>query len=1158
MRKNTLREFLSRRILILDGSMGVMIQRLGLSESDFRGERFKNHNINLAGNNDILVLTSPESIRSIHRSYLEAGADIIETNTFNATTISQNVYGTAHLVDEINREGARLAREEADRMMRIDPSRRCFVAGAIGPTGHSASLSADVSDLASRSVSFDQLSDAFGRQAAALIEGGVDMLLIETVFDALGAKAAIDGVRKAMQAHGVDLPLLLSITVSDKSGRLLSGHTPEAFAAMMRYADVDAMGFNCSAGPSHLMPYLRRLASVVPCPVIFYPNAGLPDALGGYPESPETFASVMESAMSEGLVNIAGGCCGTTPDHIAELARRSAGLSPRQIPDGTGLAWLAGMDEMRDNAGFINVGERCNVAGSRKFLRLIKEKNYDEAVAIARKQVADGALVLDINLDDGLLDTPVEMEHFLRLLYAEPEVAKVPWMIDSSDFAVLSRALKSLPGKPVINSISLKHGEEEMLREASVIRDFGAAVVVMAFDEDGQATTFDHKIRICERAYRLLTGIGFDPRDIIFDPNILTIATGMPEHDRYALDFIRAVEWIGKNLPGAKTSGGVSNLSFAFRGNNYLRQAMHVVFLYHAVKAGLSMAIVDPATKVRYDDIPPELLELIEDAILYRRPDACDRLIEAASRFSAEENDISGTKTDEVLTPSERLIRGLKSGDDTTLHVDLDAAVKEFGSASAIIEGPLMKAMEEVGDLFGAGKMFLPQVVKSARVMHRAVDYLRPLLEAGRTGGTSKGKYLLATVKGDVHDIGKNIVGVVLRCNNFEVIDLGVQVDEQSIVETALREHPDFIGLSGLISPSLREMVSVAEALQRAGLNIPLFVGGAATSLIHTALHIAPVYDGPVIHVKDASYNPVLASRFLADPETEAATYRKLNIDIAGRESGQQHCCCGKRRGLEIDWAAERIDKPMCENIETSDVSVSDIRPFINWTYFYNCWKVTADTDVAAELKGDADKLLDELQQIDAKMLYSVRIYPASSDGKGILIDDREYIPTPRQPASHTRDVCLSLADFIAPEGYGDHIGCFMVTIGEKIRNFIEAARCSGDDYRLLLLQSVADRMTEAASEWLHRRVRTDIWGYSPDEPMDPDLIRHGGYRGIRPAIGYPSLPDQMIMHKLVRLVDTRSLGVDVTANGALSPSATVAGFYFASPKSRYFSIGGH
>ncbi len=1155
MNKEEFKKLLAGRVLILDGSMGVMIQRLELSESIFRGERFRNHPTDLSGNNDILVLTSPDTIRHIHRAYLESGADIIETNTFNATTLSQAAYGTESVVDEINLAGARLAREEADRIMREDPSRPRFVAGSIGPTGYSASFSPDVNDPAARSISFDDLSDVFMRQAASLIDGGVDMILIETIFDALNAKAAADGVRRAMSSRGVDLPVLLSMTVSDTSGRLLSGHTPEAFASIMSYTVPDAVGFNCSAGPSHLLPYLRRFAATSPFPVIFYPNAGLPDALGGYPESATTFSSTMKEVLDDGLVNIVGGCCGTSPEHIAMIAGEVNSAQPHELPSGKDMPWIAGIDGMRDDAGFINVGERCNVAGSRKFLRLIKEKNYDEAVAIARKQVADGALVLDINLDDGLLDTQLEMEHFLRLLSAEPEVSKLPWMIDSSDFNVLVRALKNISGKPIVNSISLKHGEEEFLAQAKVIRDFGAAVVVMAFDEEGQATSFEHKIRICERAYRLLTGIGFEPRDIIFDPNVLTIATGMPEHDSYALDFIRAVQWINENLPGVKTSGGISNLSFAFRGNNYLRQAMHAVFLYHAVKAGLSMGIVDPATKVRYDDIPSELLELIEDAILYRRPDASDRLIESAARFRQEVMTDVKSASPVNMTPDERLAHDLKSGDDTTLNADIDDAVAIHGAASAVVEGPLMKAMEEVGTLFGAGKMFLPQVVKSARVMHRAVEYLRPLLEKGRVEGASKGKYILATVKGDVHDIGKNIVGVVLRCNNFDVIDLGVQVEAKTIVETALREKPDFIGLSGLISPSLREMVSVAEELRRAGVHVPLFVGGAATSALHTALHIAPAYDGPVVHVQDASQNPVIASRFLRDPEAETETFKELNRHLAENDNKQGCSCCVRRKPLSVDWDSEKLFVPANDRLDDDNISVTDVIPYINWKYFYNCWRVNSEQEVAMQLRNDADAVLDELCRAGATLRCRVRIYPAYSDGESINIDRRIVIPAPRQHAAHTREVCLSLADFIAPKGYNDHIGCFMITIGEEIRKRIEFTREEGDDYRLLLIQSLADRLVEAASELIHRRVRTEVWKYAPDEPLDMDMIRRARYQGIRPAVGYPSLPDQMLMHKLAELLDYRSMGVEITSNGALSPSATVAGFYFASPHSRYFTL---
>lgn len=1150
---------MNKRVLVLDGSMGVMIQRLSLSEDRFRGERFAAHPVPLKGNNDILCLTCPEAVRSIHRQYLESGADIIETNTFNATSLSQKEYGTAHLVREINLAGARLARAEADRFS--TGSRPRFVAGSIGPTGFAASLSSDINDPSARSVSFNDMRDAFAEQAGALIDGGVDMLLIETVFDVLNAKAAVAGARHAMAQRGLEVPLVLSMTVSDSSGRLLSGHTPEAFLSIMEYARPLAVGFNCSAGPGPLSAYVRRLAAVSPFATLFYPNAGLPDSSGAYAETPEKFAATIAPLLRDGVLDIVGGCCGTTPEHISALAKEveRCGDVQRRRPVEGGAAWLAGMEEFPDNRGFINIGERCNVAGSRKFLRLINEKKYDEAVAIARRQVADGAMILDINMDDGLLDAGKEMVRFVRLLAADPDVASVPWMIDSSDFNVVRVALENLTGRAIVNSISLKNGEEEFLRHAAEIHAFGAAVVVMAFDEEGQATTFNRKIEICSRAYRLLTEkVGFNPRDIIFDPNVLTVVTGMPEHDRYALDFIRAVEWIHTNLPGAKTSGGISNLSFAFRGNNYMRQAMHAVFLYHAIKAGLSMAIMDPAAKVTYDSIPQELLELLEDVILCRRPDATERLLAKAALFTADASDGSGTSDESpVITDvDKRLERALLTGESASLEVDIDEALGRHGSAHAVVEGPLMSAMEHVGELFECGKMFLPQVVKSARTMHRAVEILRPHLEAGMSQGNRKGVFLLATVKGDVHDIGKNIAAVVLRCNNFEVIDLGVQVEARAIVD-AVREHrPDFIGLSGLISPSLGEMATVARTLREAGFSMPLFVGGAATSELHTALRIAPEYgDGVVVRVSDASQNPVIASRLLADYSGEKERIRNRQRELCAGAATAPEKECPALRPPVFDWSDEVVVPPSFTGGRTlGEVSVSEVRPLINWIYFNNCWKVAHDSAAAADLRRDADELLDSLEKQGAAMRCRIAFYPACPDGDAINVGGVE-VPVPRQNPSPVRTEHLALSDFVAPRQYGDYVGCFVVTIGDCLRGMLAESECHTDSYHHILLQSLCDRLAEATSEWLHYQVRTTLWGYSPDEPYDISAICHGKYQGIRPAVGYPCLPDQRLMHTLARLVSPDEVGVSVTSNGALSPASSIAGFYIRSQRARYFSI---
>lgn len=1175
---------LNDRILVLDGSMGVMIQHLNLDENEFRGELLATHPTPLKGNNDILVLTRPEAIAQIHRSYLEAGADIIETNSFNANAISQREYGTSHLVHDINLAAARLARREADRFTALDGQPR-FVAGSVGPTGMAASLSSDVNDPSSRDVTFNQLKEAFAEQMSALIEGGVDVLLIETIFDALNAKAAIAGASDAMTQSRRNVPLILSFTLSDASGRLLSGHAIEAILTLAAHAKPLAIGFNCSAGPEGLLPHQRRLSSLSPFATIVFPNAGLPDLSGNYSATPQLFASAMKQMLDERLANIVGGCCGTTPDHIRLLAEtvKASAQSPRKAADSREMPWLTGFDGFSDKMGFINVGERCNVAGSRKFLRLVKEGNWDEALEIARKQVADGAMVIDINMDDALLDTPALMVKFLRLLGSDPVTASIPWMIDSSDFAVIEQALQNVAGKAIVNSISLKKGEEEFLNEARTIARYGAAVVVMAFDEQGQAATADRKIEICSRAYRLLTEkAGFNPRDIIFDPNVLTVATGMPEHDSYAADYIQAVDWISRNLPGAKTSGGISNLSFSFRGNNYIRQALHAVFLYHAINAGLSMAIMDPAAKVTYDAIPPKLLTALDDVVLNRDAEASSRLIAMASEYAADTTNgpTAAAATDNATTADtrpesvdERLQTALRNGDDTHLVDDLTEALSQGKSANDIVEGPLTQGMEIVGKLFEKGKMFLPQVVRSARVMHRAVEILRPHLEQ-QSNGKSKGLFLTATVKGDVHDIGKNIVDVVLRCNNFEVIDLGVQVDAATIVDAARRYKPDFIGLSGLISPSLNEMAVTAKALADAGINVPLFVGGAATSTRHTALKIAPLYDGVVVRVGDAAQNPVIASRLLSDPEAEAQRIRELQAEMSSPTTDTvpstntatvTTAASDPTRRPLLDWDTEakagNIVAPTIVGAKTlPDIPIDEVLPYINWTYFFNCWRVHPDSREAATIKQDALNILSELRADRAVMKARVSFFGAHSTAASDRIivntpDGDIEVPTPRQRPTDSRDVCLSLADYIAPEGYDDHIGCFVVTIGEKIREMLRLTVESGDDYRIILLKSVCDRLAEATSERLHFVTRTRLWGYSPDEPEDFDAIRHITYRGIRPAVGYPSLPDQMLMHTLARLVSPDEIGVQITENGALNPSASVAGFYFASPHARYFSV---
>ncbi|MBR6662588.1 MAG: methionine synthase, partial [Alistipes sp.] len=938
----TIHEIIRNRILVLDGAIGTMIQRHNLTEEDFRGDIFRNHPIKLAGNNDLLCLSRPDIISALHREYLEAGADIISTCSFNAQAISQADYGTTAYVREINLAAARLARAEADKMNLLTPDKPRFVAGSIGPTGKTASMSPDVENPALRVVDFDMLHEAYSEQITALIEGGVDLLLFETIFDTLNAKAALAAADNIFKERGCRLPIMLSATIADASGRMLSGQTLEAFLCSISHADIFSVGLNCSFGAQQMLPHLKTISQIAPWWVSAHPNAGIPDAMGCYDQTPEMMAQSIGQFIKQGIVNIVGGCCGSTPDHIraiAEVASKAA--TPRQRGSGN-LSQLAGIDAFRRNGAFINVGERCNVAGSRKFLRLIKEKSYEEALSIARAQVRDGAMILDVNMDDAMLNAQEEMVNFLNLMASDPEVARLPFMVDSSRFEVIEAALKTIQGKAIVNSLSLKEGEEIFLERARKVRDLGAALIVMAFDEEGQATTYERKIEVCARAYRLLTErLAFDPHDIIFDPNILTIATGIKEHDSYALDFIRATEWIHNNLPHASVSGGVSNLSFSLRGNNFLREAMHAVFLYHAIRAGMDMAIVNPSTAVMYDDIPQPLLEVLEDVILCRREDATDRLLAIAENYKTQTTDNQPVATDrKSISIEERLAQALQRGENEHLQEDIDEALNTYPTPAAIIEGPLMQGMTQVGNLFGQGKMFLPQVVKTARTMKRAVEILQPHILAARDSSiANSGRYLLATVKGDVHDIGKNIAAVVLGCNNFEVIDLGVMVSAEEIVRCAIEQRVDYIGLSGLITPSLDEMCRVASELKKAGVTVPLFIGGATTSPLHTAVKIAPLYDGPVFHVKDAAQNPILAMQLAgAGGEKLRACLkyeqeqlrRNMELGAATEKSGAENIKYRKK----IDWSQENLLPPTFKGVKRiENISIEEVRPYINWRH---------------------------------------------------------------------------------------------------------------------------------------------------------------------------------------------------------------------------------
>ncbi len=1187
---------LSERILILDGAMGTMIQKYGLSEDDFRGELFKNWPVKIKGNNDVIALTQPEVLRQIQRQYLEAGADIITANTFSAQRISQADYNCEDYVVQMNRASARIARQEAERMTQLTPQKPRFVAASIGPTNRTLSMSPDVENPAYRALTFDQLCEAYEEQMMVLSEEKVDLFLFETIFDTLNTKAALMAARHVKQRTGRRTPIMLSVTIADASGRTLSGQTLDAFLASVQHdEDILSVGLNCSFGAEDMRPYLRVLADKAPYYISAHPNAGLPDEEGNYNETPDMMARAIEHFIDDGCVNIVGGCCGSTPEHINAIYQMAQGRVGRVRPTQGKVDWLAGLESFSPTEGmFMNVGERCNVAGSRKFLRLINEKQYDEALGIARKQVRDGASLIDVNMDDGLLDAAHEMTHFLNLMASDPEVARIPWMIDSSRFDVIEAALKCVQGKCVVNSISLKEGEEKFLAHARTIRHYGAAMVVMAFDEQGQATTYERKIEICNRAYQLLTQqAGVDPHDIIFDPNVLTVATGMKEHDAYGLDFIRATAWIKQNLPHAHVSGGVSNLSFAFRGNNYLREAMHAVFLYHGMHEGMDMGIVNPASKVMYGDIPTDLLELIEDVILYRREDAAERLIDKAQELLQQKDQLKmadAPKIDRTTIPLvDRLKEALRMGDDEFLESDLEEALQQYEAPGDIIEGPLMQGMQQVGDLFGEGKMFLPQVVKSARTMKKAVALLQPYLERAKNASTkSNGRYLVATVKGDVHDIGKNIVTVVLGCNNFEVIDLGVMVPAEQIVQKAIESKVDFIALSGLITPSLDEMCNTARALTEAGVTVPLLVGGATTSPLHTALKIAPLYKGPVFHVKDASINAVLSmqlmgperERIIAENEQQQAELvKKHEVQKRAKELLQQAsttpksqvtmngCPCGCDdpkhilRRLFIDWDKEALPHPTFIGYhDIPHIDIAEVRHFINWTYFYNLWRVHKGSAEADNVRHEAELLLNELEHHHF-MRAQVGFYPAYGTANSIVLPgavggkDLE-LPTPRQKhPANAGAACLSLCDYVAPRPYEDYVGVFAITVSPSLIEELEAVKQTNDDYRAILLQSVCDRLAEATSEWLHREVRMRLWGYAPNEHLSMAKLSKAAYQGIRPAIGYPSLPDQQLIFPVSRLLNFKALGITLTENGAMYPQSSTCGLYLSSPHATYFMV---
>jgi 5-methyltetrahydrofolate--homocysteine methyltransferase len=1187
---SVLSALLARRILVLDGAMGTMVQRRGLQEADFRGSRFPRHPHDLKGDNDVLVLTRPDVIREIHHDYLAAGADIIETCTFNATAIAQADYGLEGIVLELNTAAARLAREQADAWSARTPERPRFVAGAIGPTNRALSLSPDVNDPAFRSVTFDQVRDAYAEQVRGLIDGGCDILLVETIFDTLNAKAAIVAALDVFEARGVDLPLMLSATVSDRSGRTLSGQTVDAFWTSVTHARPLAVGVNCALGAREMRPHVAELARVAGTFVSCYPNAGLPNAFGQYEETPAETAALVGEFAAAGLVNIVGGCCGTTPDHIRALADAVEGLAPREVREPSDrFTRYAGLETLtvRPDSNFQMVGERTNVTGSAKFRRLVKAGDFAQAADVALQQVRGGANILDVNMDEAMLDSEQAMTRFLNLVATEPEVARLPIMIDSSKWSVIEAGLKCVQGKSIVNSISLKEGEDEFLRRARAIARYGAAVVVMAFDEQGQADTAERKTAVLERAFRLLTGrAGYHPADIVFDPAVLAVGTGIEEHNRYAIAFIEATRHLKAAFPEAKVSGGISNLSFAFRGNDTVREAIHSAFLYHAIRAGLDMGIVNAGQLAVYEDIEPELLERVEDLLFDRRPDATERLVQFAGSVQGETKKKDADAAWRSGTVEERLSHALVHGTLDHLEADLDEARGRYPRPLTIIEGPLMDGMKVVGDRFGSGRMFLPQVVKSARAMKKAVAYLQPFMEADKESGGQRavGRVLLATVKGDVHDIGKNIVGVVLGCNNYEVIDLGVMVPAARILDAAAEQRADIVGLSGLITPSLDEMAGVAAEMERRGLSIPLLIGGATTSRQHTAVKIAPVYSSATVYVPDASRVADVVGRLLspvarADFERANRAEQEELREKYGRPRTRALLGLGEARGnpARLDWDRNPPAVPSFLGRRViDDLPLERLVPFIDWTFFFAAWQVKGrfpavldhpdHGKAARELYDDGRRMLDEIvteRQLVARGVYG--FWPAASDGDDLVVFEGEgrdgelaRFPMLRQQEPQAdRAPNRSLADFVAPAGgpARDYVGAFAMTAGVGADDLVARCQAEHDDYRAIMAKALADRLAEAFAEYLHAEARR-MWGYGLDERLDADLLRAEKYRGIRPAFGYPACPDHREKRRLFDLLDARRVGLTLTETCAMLPAASVSGLYFSHPHARYFTVG--
>ena len=1196
-RTSMLHALLPQRILLLDGAMGTMIQRERLDEAAYRGERFADWPRDLRGNNDLLAITRPELIGAIHAAYLHAGADILETNTFNSTSIAMADYGMEALAYELNVEGARLARQVADLFELREPARPRFVAGVLGPTNRTASLSPEVNDPAARNVSYTELVSAYAEAARGLLDGGADLLLVETIFDTLNAKAALFAIEQVFASTHERVPVMISGTITDASGRTLSGQVTEAFWVSVMHARPLSIGLNCALGPKELRAYVQELSRVADVPVSAHPNAGLPNAFGGYDESPDDMARIIGEWARTGYVNIVGGCCGSTPAHIRAIASAVRGVAPRAMPVIAPALRLSGLEPVviDRSTNFVNVGERTNVTGSAKFSKLILAGDYEAALEVARQQVESGAQVIDVNMDEGMLDAVAAMTTYLRLVASEPSISKVPLMIDSSKWSVIEAGLQQVQGKSIVNSISLKEGEAEFIRQATLVRRYGAAVIVMAFDEQGQADTKERKVSICTRAYRLLTEqLGFPPEDIIFDPNIFAIGTGIEEHANYAVDFIEATREIKATLPQARISGGVSNVSFAFRGNNPVREAIHSVFLYHAVNAGMDMGIVNAGALTLYSDIPPALLERVEDLVLNRRPDATERLLEVAADVKGTAAVANNSLVWRELPVRARLSYALVHGIADFIVEDTEAARQTVERPIHVIEGPLMDGMNVVGDLFGAGKMFLPQVVKSARVMKRAVAHLIPFIEAEKLlqpaeAQKNKGKILLATVKGDVHDIGKNIVGVVLQCNNYDVIDLGVMVPGARILETARAENVDIIGLSGLITPSLEEMAFLAAEMQREGFTIPLLIGGATTSRAHTAVKIETQYAGPVVHVQDASRAVGVASALLSDDGRDAfvsgvrAEYDAIRIHRAtsGKATRLVSLEDARANRLQINWSASLPPVPNRPGVTVFDAwPLKDLVPRIDWTPFFQTWELAGHYpdilhdpivgETARSLWSDAQAMLGTLvaeQWLTAKAV--IGIFPAGAMGDDIALwsTDGERTGSPiatihcirQQMAKADGRPNMSLSDFVAPTSSGvrDWVGAFAVTTGHGIDARVAAFEAAHDDYNAILLKALADRLAEALAERLHERVRLEYWGYAAGESLENAQLISEAYQGIRPAPGYPACPDHTEKRTLFRLLDVSALaGITLTESFAMLPTASVSGWYFWRPEARYFGTG--